>query len=107
MLERSSNRPDKGKTPPQALAQTFAPGELSVTLQSQADARCELIGAAPTDNETNRKVLSKYLDAWGCEVDETESGAAAILDRRDVIPAAVVIIGKMRGEFSAASSTAL
>ncbi len=45
MLERSSSRPDDRKTPLQ--------GELAVTLQSQADTRSELIGAAPTDDETN------------------------------------------------------
>ena len=37
MLERSSSRPDDGKTLPQTPP---------VTLQSQADARSELIGAA-------------------------------------------------------------
>src|SRR5205085_1783626 len=61
MLERSSNRPDDGKPPSQALAQTFAPGERSVTLQSQADARSELVGAAPTDDETNRKNMALLI----------------------------------------------
>jgi two-component system sensor histidine kinase RegB len=55
MLERSSNRPDDGRTPPQAF------GELAVTLQSQADARSELIGAAPTDDETNRKNMALLI----------------------------------------------
>src|ERR1700754_322839 len=52
MLERSSNRPDDGKTFPQMLP---------VTLQSQADARSELIGAAPTDDETNRKNMALLI----------------------------------------------
>ncbi|MEZ0221281.1 MAG: sensor histidine kinase, partial [Tardiphaga sp.] len=55
MLERSSSRPEDGKTPAQAL------GELTVTLQSQADARSELVGAAPTDDETNRKNMALLI----------------------------------------------
>ena len=49
MLERSSNPPDDGRT------------HGAVTLQSQADARSELIGAAPTDDETNRKNMALLI----------------------------------------------
>ena len=56
MLERSSNRPDDGR--PQTLAHG---GGLAVTLQSQADTRSELIGAAPTDDETNRKNMALLI----------------------------------------------
>ncbi len=57
MLERSSNRPDDGKT----LSQTLAHDTFSVTLQSQADARSELIGTTPTDDETNRKNMALLI----------------------------------------------
>jgi len=57
MLERSSSRPDDGKT----ISQMLAGGELAVTLQSQADARSELIGATPTDDETNRKNMALLI----------------------------------------------
>ena len=36
-------------------------GELAVTLQSQADARSELIGTAPTDDETNRENMALLI----------------------------------------------
>ncbi|MBW8857944.1 MAG: sensor histidine kinase, partial [Bradyrhizobium sp.] len=49
MLERSSSPPDDGRT------------HVAVTLQSQADARSELIGAAPTDDETNRKNMALLI----------------------------------------------
>ncbi|MGY3645185.1 signal transduction histidine kinase [Bradyrhizobium sp. LM4.3] len=49
MLERSSSQPDDGRT------------HGAVTLQSQADARSELIGAAPTDDETNRKNMALLI----------------------------------------------
>ncbi|MGY4300032.1 signal transduction histidine kinase [Bradyrhizobium sp. i1.4.4] len=49
MLERSSNLPDDGMT------------HDAVTLQSQADARSELIGVAPTDDETNRKNMALLI----------------------------------------------
>src|SRR4051794_35130096 len=49
MLERSSSPPDDGRT------------QGAVTLQSQADARSELIGAAPTDDETNRKNMALLI----------------------------------------------
>jgi two-component system sensor histidine kinase RegB len=49
MLERSSSQPDDGRT------------HSAVTLQSQADARSELIGAAPTDDETNRKNMALLI----------------------------------------------
>lgn len=57
MLERSSSRPDYGKT----LSHTLAHDGPAVTLQSQADARSELIGAAPTDDETNRKNMALLI----------------------------------------------
>ncbi|MBM7486220.1 two-component system sensor histidine kinase RegB [Bradyrhizobium sp. USDA 3686] len=49
MLERSASPPDNGRT------------HGAVTLQSQADARSELIGTAPTDDETNRKNMALLI----------------------------------------------
>lgn len=49
MLERSASPPDNGRT------------HSAVTLQSQADARSELIGTAPTDDETNRKNMALLI----------------------------------------------
>jgi two-component system sensor histidine kinase RegB len=52
MLERSPNRPDDGTK--------LSHGQ-AVTLQSQADERTGLIGAAPTDDETNRKNMALLI----------------------------------------------